>query len=262
MDHTLFLLKKIFGSFLSPVPMILLLLLFALLVLVRGKQRWFGILCLLLGMATLFISSFSPLISPLMEQQEMQYPTYEQTAKSHDYVAVLGAGHQTVDNQPVTSELTPTAIVRLTEGIRIYRMNPGSRLIFTGFHGIVADVVSFPDKLKELAVALGVPETDILTFNGPRDTAEEAQLIASLFPASDLVLVTSASHMPRAMALFQGAGLDPTPAPTHHLSKPTIHKWHFPDGITLAKTEYWFHEQLGQLWARLMGQTGGKRAED
>lgn len=258
MDHALFLLKKILGDFLSPVPVTLLLLLFALLTLMRRKGRWFGLLCLLLALAILFTASYPPLSQRLMEPYESRYPAYELSDQHHDYVSVLGNWHQTTEEQPVTSELGPTAIVRLAEGIRVYRLNPGSRLIFTGFHGVDEDPVSFPDKLKELAVALGVPETDILTFNGPRDTAEEAQLIGDLFPDDSLVLVTSASHMPRAMALFRGAGLEPTPAPTGHLSKPDSRWWKFPDAKTLAKTELWLHEQLGQIWARLMGQSGEK----
>lgn len=256
MDHALFLLKKILGDFLSPVPVTLLLLLFALLTLLRRKNRWFGLLCLLLALSTLFVTSYSPLIHRHIAPYESRYPAYEPSGQQHDYIAVLGNWHQSTEDQPVTSELGPTAIVRLAEGIRVYRLNPGSRLIFTGFHGMNEDPVSFPEKLKELAVALGVPETDILTFNGPRDTAEEAKLIGDLFPNDSLVLVTSASHMPRAMALFRGTGLEPTPAPTGHLTKTDNRWWKFPDANTLAKTELWLHEQLGQIWARLMGQSG------
>lgn len=254
MDHTLFLLKKILGDFLSPVPVILLLMLFAFLSLLRRKNRWFGLLCLFLALVGLFAASYPPLSQQLMAPYESRYPAYEASGQQQDYIAVLGNWHQTTPGQPVTSELGPTAVVRLAEGIRIYRLHPGSRLIFTGYHGIDKDPVSFPEKLKELAVALGVPETDILTFSGPRDTVEEAQLIAGLFPQSRLVLVTSASHMPRAMALFEGAGLQPVPAPTDHLSKPATRWWRFPDARSLAKTERWIHEQLGLLWAKLMGQ--------
>jgi uncharacterized SAM-binding protein YcdF (DUF218 family) len=147
-----------------------------------------------------------------------------------------------------------SGIVRLTEGMRIYYLNPGSKLIFTGFKGIDEDTVSYPVKLRELAISLGIPEQDILVFDGPRDTVEEAQLIAENFPASRLVLVTSAPHMPRALGLFRGAGLNPQPAPTEHQGKPIQSWWTFPKANTLVKTEYWIHEGLGYLWARLMGQ--------
>ena len=254
MDHLLFLLKKILGDFLTPVPLTLLLLLLAIPSLLRRKNRWFGVLCVVSAAAMLLVSSYAPLSSRWMAGLETRYPAYEQGTVSPQYIAVLGSWHQTVDDLPLTSQLSSTAIVRLAEGMRIYRMNPGSRLIFTGYHGLAADPVAYPEKLRELAVALGVPDGDILTFVGPRDTAEEAQLIAELFAGTKVVIVTSAAHMPRSMALFRSAGLEPTPAPTGHLSKPTRHWWTLPDGATLAQTDAWIHEQLGMQWARLMGQ--------
>lgn len=45
---------------------------------------------------------------------------------------VLGAGH-VIDNAfPITSQLSRAALMRLVEGIRIYRMYPGSKTHFIG----------------------------------------------------------------------------------------------------------------------------------
>ncbi len=262
MDHILFLFKKFLGKLFMPVPVTLLLLLWGLLLLLRRKTRWFGVLCVLLATTLLFVCSYAPLSNQLISQLEAQVPSYRQGHIPIDYVAVLGSWHQTVADQPVTSELSPTAIIRLAEGIRVYRLNPGSKLIFTGYKGTSGEPTFFPEKMRELAVALGVPNDDILVFNGPRDTVEEAQTIAAKFPASELVLVTSAAHMPRALGLFRGVGLDPHPAPTEHLGKPSRSWWTFPDGETLANSESWAHEQLGLLWARLMGQVKDNRNHD
>jgi len=262
MDHYLFLLKKFLGNLLMPVPVTLLLLLWALLLLLRPKTRWLGIIVVFLATALLFVGSYSPLSNQYISRFENQVANYQQPEIPVNYIAVLGSWHQSVDNQPVTSELSPTAIVRLTEGIRIYHLNPGSKLIFTGFRGIVKDRVSYPEKLQELALALGVPAEDILVLNGPRDTMEEAQLIADHFPAASLVLVTTAVHMPRALFLFQHAGLDPIPAPTEHLSKPFKSWWNFPSAKTLAHSEYWAHEQLGLLWVKLTNQVKNYSDQD
>jgi uncharacterized SAM-binding protein YcdF (DUF218 family) len=252
-DSYLFMLKKFLGNLLMPMPMILLLLLWALLLLLRRKTRWFGILIVFLVTALLFAASYPPLVAKIISPLEQQFPSYQPSATPTDYVAVLGNTQVSTEDQPVTSELKPIGIVRLAEGIRVYRMNPGSKLIFTGFH--FDEPESYPEKLKQLAIALGVPENDIHAFTGPKDTAEEAELIAGQFGDSRLVLVTSASHMPRAMALFQRAGLNPTPAPTEHLAKPVRSKWLFPSAETLAKTHRWAYEQLGLLWTKLIGKT-------
>lgn len=254
MDHYLFLLKKILGDLLMPVPIILLLLLWAVLLLLRRKTRWLGIIVTILATGLLFVGSYSPLSHRYISQFENQVPSYQQPDSPVDYIAVLGSWHQSVAAQPVTSELSPTAIVRLTEGIRIYRLNPDSKLIFTGFRGLPKDQVSYPEKLRELALALGVPVEDIVILNGPRDTMEEAQIIAENFPEASLVLVTTALHMPRALLLFHQVGLDPIPAPTNHQSKPFQGWWTFPSAKTLAQSEYWAHERLGLLWIKLTNQ--------
>ncbi len=262
MDHYLFLLKKFLGNLLMPVPITLLLLIWALLLLLRRKTRWFGIVVVLLATALLFVASYAPLSNQYISRFENQIPSYQQRQTPVDYIAVLGSWHQSVDNQPITSELSPTAIVRLVEGIRIYRLNPGSKLIFTGFKGLNEDSVSYPEKLRELALALGLPTEDILVFNGPRDTMEEAELIAANFSSTALVLVTTAVHMPRALDLFHRVGLDPIPAPTEYLSKPFKSWWVFPTGKTLEHSEYWAHERLGLLWMNLTGQVKEYLDED
>ena len=255
MEQYLFLLKKILGDLLMPVPIVLILLCWALLLMLRRKTRWFGYLVVLLVTALLFVASYAPLSNQLISLFESRVPQYQQGETPVDYIAVLGHAHQSVTTQPITSELSPTAVVRLAEGIRIYRMNPGSKLIFTGFKGgIVEDRVSYPEKLRELAVSLGVPVEDIIVLNGPQDTQEEAQLIASQFAESSLVLVTTALHMPRALMLFKQAGLEPIPAPTNYFSKPFRSWWVFPSATTLAYSEYWAHEQLGILWSDVVKQ--------
>lgn len=249
LDSYLFILKKFLGGLLMPVPMALLLLFWAVLFLLRRKTRWFGVLLTTVVTVFLFVASYPPLTAKIIAPLEQQYPSYQSAAEPADYIAVLGAAHVSAADQPITSQLSPTGIVRISEGIRIYRLNPGSKLIFTGANFKEPD--SYADKSKELALALGVPETDILAFTGPQDTAEEAQLIAENFPASKLVLVTSAAHMPRAMFLFQRVGLTPVPAPTHHQNKPVRDKLIFPTAQNLTKVQYWMHEQLGLLWAKL-----------
>lgn len=249
LDSYLFILKKFVGSLLMPLPIILLLLLWAILFLLRGKTRWLGFLLVLIATGLLFVASYPPLSVKITGPLEQQYAAYQPTEQPADYIAVLGSSHVSADHLPLTGQLNPSGIIRLTEGIRIYRLNPGSKLVFTGYKA--RDPESYADKIKELALALGVPGEDILAFTGPKDTAEEAQLIAENFADKRLVLVTSALHMPRAMTLFQQQGLTPTPAPTEHLAKPVRSKWLFPNARSLARTQYWLHEQLGLAWAEL-----------
>ncbi len=254
MDSMLFAIKKFLGGLLMPLPMTFFLLFWALILLLRQKTRWGGFLFLVAAIVLLFASSYSPLSTRVTAPLEQQFAAYQPGETSVEYISVLGSGHVTASNQPITSELNAAAVVRLAEGIRIYWLNPGSTLIFTGYRGNPDNQTTFPEKLKELAVGLGVPKEDILIFDGPKDTKDEAMLIAENFAETSLVLVTSAAHMPRAMGLFRTAGLNPIPAPTNHLVRPVRSKWSFPNAQTLMQTRNWLHEQLGFWWAKLMGQ--------
>lgn len=250
LDSYLFLLKKLLGGMLMPIPVILLLLCWALLFMLRRKTRWFGVLCMLIATAVLFVASYSPLSVKYIAPLEQQFSSYQAGGTAVDYIAVLGSAYVAAADQPLTSEIRSSGIVRLTEGIRIYRQNPGSKLVFTGYHARQPE--SYAEKLKQLAIELGVPEQDILAFTGPRDTAEEALLLAQEFGGKQLVLVTSAAHMPRAMELLRQQGMNPIPAPTEHLSKPVQSNWVFPSAENLLHTQLWLHEQLGLLWGRIM----------
>ena len=67
----------------------------------------------------------------------------------------------------------------------------------------------------DMAEALGVER--IAMLDTARNTHAEAVAAAELVGDASLILVTSASHMPRAMALFRAQGLDPIPARIEYL---------------------------------------------
>jgi len=66
---------------------------------------------------------------------------------------------------------------------------------------------------------MGVSDSDIVLEPDSKDTKDEAVLIQKIVGNEKLILVTSASHMPRSMALFKKRGMQPIPAPTDHTIK-------------------------------------------
>ena len=71
--------------------------------------------------------------------------------------------------------------------------------------------------MARIAELLGVKPQDIVLESDSRDTADEAEIIAKMIGRERFILVTSAAHMPRSMALFKKRGLQPIPAPTDFL---------------------------------------------
>jgi uncharacterized SAM-binding protein YcdF (DUF218 family) len=118
------------------------------------------------------------------------------------------------------------------------------------------DTVAIATALAAAAVSLGVDPAALIVEDRPRNTAEEADRMAERAPAHALVLVTSASHMPRAVRLFEERGLQVIPAPTHYLTTEPrgVRRWFRPPSADNArKVERAVYELLAGLRDRVAG---------
>ena len=107
-----------------------------------------------------------------------------------------------------------------------------------------------------MAEARGLSPGDILQWGEPLDTEAEGQEIAPIVRSQPFILVTSASHMRRAMGLFQTRGLHPIAAPTDFLAPRRRLELDdlVPDGFKLFKSQIAVYEYLGLTWAKLRGK--------
>jgi uncharacterized SAM-binding protein YcdF (DUF218 family) len=155
---------------------------------------------------------------------------------------------------PVISQLSSTTLVRLVEGVALYRSLPGAKLILSG--GAVFDAVPEAEVMARVARSLGVSPQDLVLEPYSWDTEEEARLIKDSVGKDKFILVTSASHQRRAMALFQRQGMAPIPWPVGHRVKKSQQSnpfGLFPSAGSLHMTETAFYEYLGLAWAWLRG---------
>ncbi len=279
----MFLLKKVLAQFLMPLPVASLLLLAALVFLFCTRRRKTPGVLVSLAALILLLSGNGLVADAVLRPLEARYPSYRvdavvgagtaaeirgapggaldprgpggaAPADSIAYIVVLGAGHVSDPAVPVTSRVNDSAVVRLVEAVRLLRLHPRAGLIVSG--GPVFDPVPSSQWMAELAVVLGVDPAAIIQADRPLDTKDEARFIAPLVGDARFLLVTCASHMPRAMALFEHQGLRPVAAPTHHLARrrgATI-GWIFPHASSMGEVERAIHERVGLLWARLRGQ--------
>ena len=100
-------------------------------------------------------------------------------------------------------------------------------------------------------------ERDIILESKSKDTRDEALFIKPIVGSEPFVLVTTASHIPRSMALFKKLGMNPIPSPIGHSvrDRQGLHYYSFfPNTGNLFKTELAIHEYLGLTWAKLRGQ--------
>jgi len=130
-----------------------------------------------------------------------------------------------------------------------------NRLIVSGYAGRLK--ISQAEVLYKTALMLGVDSTDLIMSPKPKNTREEAEEYIKKFgKGNSLVVVTDAIHMPRAVMLFEKAGVKVIPAPTNFLVKQSTAKNPFswmPGAGNISVMEAVVHEYAGLVWARLGG---------
>jgi uncharacterized SAM-binding protein YcdF (DUF218 family) len=249
-----FLIKKIVSRFLFPLPLSLEFLVVGLFLLWFTRRQRTGKWLVTCGTLVLLVFSSRVTSNALLHPLEHQYPAIavgqiQASGPPVGFIAVLGGWADLDPGVPVSSHVSSGQMVRLVEGVRLHRVFSGSKLILSG------DADS-AEGMAQIAEALGVSSGDILPVPQPRDTEEESQQIGRIVGSQPFILVTSASHMPRAMGLFRKRGLQPIAAPTDFLAP--RHAWEpddfFPDGYKLFKSQTAFYEYMGQAWAKLRGK--------
>ncbi|AFJ47586.1 envelope biogenesis factor ElyC [Shimwellia blattae] len=251
----LFTLKKVIGGLLLPLPFLLLVIGLAIVLLWFTRWQKTGKILLTGGWVALLLLSLQPVADKLLRPLENTYPTWQPTQKHVSWIVVLGGGYTWNPRWAPGSNLVGNSLARVTEGVRLWRENPGSVLVFTGA-AARTNPVSSAEVSARVAVSLGVPRDKILTLDTPRDTGQEAAAVANAIGQAPFLLVTSASHLPRALIFFRHAGLNPTPAPANQLAIDSpLNPWEraLPSPLWLGHSERVIYESLGRMWQWLNG---------
>ena len=244
-----FFLKKLVGALLMPLPMGFILLAVGAVLIWRRWQKC-GVMLIVTVLSGWFMLSLTPVVKVIMAPLEFRYPAY--ASQKVDAVVVLGGYHRSDSRIPLSSLLSATSLNRLLEGMLILDQHPTARLAVSGYAG--NDVISNARAMAQVAEGLGLAPSRIMLAEGPKDTAEEAAHWAKVLRGQRVALVTSALHMPRAVYLFEQAGMRVVPAPTRYLSAgPSDYDWRgwVPSAHNLEYARQAWHEYLGLLWARI-----------
>ena len=200
-----FLLTKLLPLFIYPLGLSIGLNLLALL----NRRRKWSPWCASSALVILILPAM-PLVS-----DELVWSLEERSAAltpfpipKADAVLVLGGGLKP-NLSPRRGVEVGEAGDRLITGIRLMRQGKAAVLITSGAQiNFNNNNPASPEAIsaKILAIELGVPEYKILVNPKSRTTAEEAQAVNKLGSKKNwrrLLLVTSAIHMPRALASFK-----------------------------------------------------------
>ncbi len=257
----LYSLKKFIGHMLFPLPLSLICLGAAVFFAFRKKTTWIVKGPLLAAFVILGVCSFQGTAVWLLRPLETVYVPlavggipFSEDAQRSDYIVVLGGGVYVVFDVPPASRLSTASLGRLVEGVRLANLLPKTKLLFTG--GLPDDPLPMADAMSMAALSMGMPPTRIERVPAARDTAEEADSIATIVGEKPFILVTSATHMPRAMKLFQRRGMHPIAAPAQFVADQR-NFWNWDNiGWNIASLEHStiaVYEYLGNVWVWLTG---------
>jgi uncharacterized SAM-binding protein YcdF (DUF218 family) len=203
MDTLFFVLSKILFFLINPLTWIGILMILAVIAKNREIGRKIGIAALVVFL----IFSNTALQNKIMRWWEIETPPVDAISRHYRYAIVLGG---MPEFNPQTGRLVvERSIDRVLHAVVLYKAGKVQKIIITGGSGRLLNQgwKEAPD-IKIFCCRLGVRPEDVLVEDQSRNTYENAKFTKALFPydREKVLLITSAFHMRRSMAIFKKAG--------------------------------------------------------
>jgi uncharacterized SAM-binding protein YcdF (DUF218 family) len=254
-------LSKLLQALLFPVGLTILLCLWVIWRSFRNGAVLTGFLALLA--ASVLYTAANPWVANRLmtglEQQTQPLQAYPRATA----IVLLGGG-MIPQGAPRIHPETNAAGDRVMHAARLWRRKCAPRIVVTGGY------IKFLTDAREgnagqyaalLTELFDVPDSALLRVPGSLTTIEDAALTARLFDSTglkkEILLVTSASHMPRATALFRKRGFSVTEAPTDFNGTARRRFRIFdllPSAEALDQTSTALREHLGTAVNRILGK--------
>jgi len=250
---------KLVWAVAQPGNILLLCLLAGLVLLAISRWRRGKVLIGLsaLGFALLAVAPIGPAMLLALEQR---LPRPAALPERIDGILVLGGAVDPALSQSYGETVFNSAVARVLGGIALARRHPEAKLALIGGEGGFVPV-GLPESRATLGfvVEQGIAPGRVIIEERSRSTHENAVFAKELIrpgPGETWILITSAYHMPRAVASFDAVGWPVIPYPVDYRIDPQTGlraNFSLLDGLsssTLAGKEW-----AGLLGYRLMGWT-------
>lgn len=251
-----FYLSKLLAFFFSPIVWIFGLLLYSLITKIETRARrlrWTSILLL-------FICSNSFFVDECYRFWEPVTPDYDLMTTKYEGAIVLG-GIGGIDLRLKKINFGYSGD-RLFQTLPLLKNGRIKKIIFTGGSGSI----EFPEKregtfVKKYLNSIGIADSNLIIENDSKNTYENAvftkKILDSLKIDGNFLLITSAYHMPRAMAVFKKAGYkNITPYLVNKVSgirRFTPDHLLIPNADALFSLQFLIHEWIGYVTYKIKG---------
>ena len=247
-----FIFGKVLWALLQPGNLLLLALLggFLLLLGSRGRRGKMLIGLAAIGFLVFAVAPVGPAMLLVLEQR---FPRPQTLPDRIDGILVLGGAVDSGLSLAYGETVFNSSVARVLAGIALARRHPEAKLALVGGEGELFPV-GFAEARATFGFVLdeGIAATRIVVEEESRSTHENAVFAKELIrpgPAETWILVTSAFHMPRAVASFRAVDWPVIPYPVDFKVSPKTGlraNFNLTEGLGTATT-------AGKEWAGLLG---------
>lgn len=255
-----FVASKLFWMVAAPVTMLFGLAGVSVLLLLAGWWRA-GRALAVASVATLAVLGVVPVGSLLLHPLENRFPPLSADQPAPTGFVVLGGSTDQELAEARGRVTIAGAGDRMTEAVVLARRYPHARIVFAGGSAAIAGSTgSEADDALRLWTDMGIERSRIVTEGRSRNTDENVRFAKPLVdpkPGETWLLVTSAAHMPRAVALFRANEWPVLPDPVDYQTRGTLRDLMPNFGLV----QNWFYfdaaarEWIGLLVYRVTGRT-------
>lgn len=209
--------SKLLPLFVYPLGLTTFLLLIGLII--AWKRPYFALFPMGIGLFVILIASNAWVSSLLMQSLEWQQISSEELPET-EAIILLGGSTRVPTPPRKTVEITEAGD-RVLYAAHLYKEGKAPVIIATG--GRISWLANAPpeaDSMKTLLVEIGVPPSAVIEETQALNTYQNAVYTKEILEKKGIqqvLLVTSASHMPRSLLVFKKQGIDVIPAPTDFL---------------------------------------------
>ncbi len=209
-------LSKFLPIFFYPLGLACILL--GITLVVKKQSRWLKI-CVGIALGLLWFGGTKPVSMVLVRSLEWQYLPPEDSPEA-EMIVVLGGGTDSAEYPRNQVELGADAD-RIFYTSRLFHQEAAPKILLTGgYISWMGERKGSPaENMAVVLGMLGVPNDALLLETESQNTYENAYFSKKILDrkrVTRIILVTSAQHMPRALASFEELGIEVIPAPTDY----------------------------------------------
>lgn len=208
------------------------------------------------ALAVLVLIGWQLPVNTLMHKLETQSPAIDPYASLENYAGVVvlgGALERSIMWKPTGRIALNSAAERMTVPVSLMQRNPKLRLLFTGGEGsLIKQEFTEAERAKVYFDLMGVDSSRVIYEARSNTTFENAVMSAELSGVDKTkpwLLLTTAAHMPRSLAVFRKVGWNVTPYPVDFRTPVTVTAWfNYSLEGGVQRWYYTLHEIVG-FWA-------------